>query len=127
MEYLYEQQIKPTNVTGVNVSLDSIDPNGNLVHIADVTTDTTGAYGYKYTSDIAGTYPIIATFKGTDSYGSSSAQAYMGVSDAAPTASPYPAIALPPTETYVVGIGLAIIIAIAIVGTVLGMMIKKRQ
>jgi hypothetical protein len=51
----------------------------------------------------------------------------MGVSDAAPTASPYPEIALPPTETYVVGIGIAIIVAIAIVGTVLGIMIKKRQ
>jgi PQQ-like domain len=127
MEYLYEDQIKPTNVTGVNVSLDSVDPNGNLVHIADVTTDTTGAYGYKYTPDIAGTYQIIATFKGTDSYGSSSSTAYMGVSDAAPTALPYPEIALPPTETYVVAIGIAIIIAIAIVGTVLGMMIKKRQ
>jgi hypothetical protein len=42
MEYMDEDQIKLTNVTGVNISLDSIDPNGNLVHTADVTTDTTG-------------------------------------------------------------------------------------
>jgi PQQ-like domain len=114
MEYQYEQQIKPTNATGVIVSLDTVDPNGNFVHIADVTTDTTGIYAYKYTPEIAGTYQIIATFKGTNSYGSSSAQTYMAITDAAPTASPYPVAAQPPTEMYFIGLGVAIIIAIAI-------------
>ena len=31
MEYVYEQQPEPTNVTGVPVTLTAIDPNGNFV------------------------------------------------------------------------------------------------
>jgi hypothetical protein len=127
MEYQYEQQIKPTNATGVTVSLDTVDPNGNFVHIADVTTDTTGVFAYKYTPEIAGTYQIIATFKGTNSYGSSSAQTYMAITDAAPTASPYPVAAQPPTEMYFIGLGVAIIIAIAIGFTVTILILLRKK
>ena len=44
MEYLYEQQGMPTNATGVEVSLDTIDPNGNLVHIGTVISDSNGMF-----------------------------------------------------------------------------------
>ena len=90
MSYLYEQQTKPLNAIGVPVSLDALDPNGNLVHIGDTTSDLIVAYGYKLTLETPGTYQIIATFAGSDSYGGSSAQAYMSVSEPAPTASPKP-------------------------------------
>ncbi len=81
MEYLYMQQPKPTDTIGVPVSLDTIDPNGNLVHIGEVTSDTHGNYGYTFTPKIPGTYQIIATFAGTNSYGSSSATTYLGVAE----------------------------------------------
>ena len=42
MEYIYEQQPKPTDATGVPVSIDAIDPNGNLIHIGDATSDPCG-------------------------------------------------------------------------------------
>ena len=45
MEYLYENQAKPTNATGVPVSLSAIDPNGNLVTIGTTTSDINGNYG----------------------------------------------------------------------------------
>jgi hypothetical protein len=48
------------------------------------------------------------------------------VDPAAPTQSPQTQISLPPTEMYTIGVGIAIIIAIAIVGAILLMAIKKR-
>jgi len=62
------------SITGVPVILTAIDPNGNAVEIGIVTTN--GYYGTftkEWTPTIEGTYQIIATFGGDDSYGSSAA------------------------------------------------------
>jgi hypothetical protein len=127
MEYMFKQQAKPTNATGVPVSLDAYDPNGNYIHIGDTTSDITGTYGFDWTPQIPGTYQIIATFHGSTSYGASSAQTYMSVSKAAPTTSPYPEITLPPTETYVLAAAIAIILVIVIGFIVTILVLRKRQ
>ncbi len=93
MEYLYEQQAIPTNATGVPVSIDAIDPNGNYIHIGNVTSDIHGNYGCEFTPQVPGTYQIIATFAGSNSYGPSSDSTYMAAgpapqTTAAPTATP---------------------------------------
>ena len=59
-------------ITGVPVSIDAVDSNGNNIHIADVTTDGySGAFGYTWKPEITGQYTITATFMGDESYGSS--------------------------------------------------------
>lgn len=124
MEYLHMQHAVPTNVFGVPVSIDVIDPNGNAVHIADVTSDMSGTFSYTWTPVIAGDYKITATFMGDDSYGSSWAQTYATVvetQESNPT--PTPIQAAPDSIPYVLGTGVAIIIAIAIVGLLL---LRKR-
>jgi hypothetical protein len=126
MQYLFEQQPLPANANGVPVSIDAFDPNGNYVHIGDVTSDITGAYGCNWTPQIPGTYQITATFKGSASYGGSFGQTYMGVSDAAPTASPYPVAVQPPTEMYFALSTAAIIITIVIIGALIMLMFRKR-
>ena len=90
MEYLFQQQAKPTNATGVPVSLHAIDPNGNYIPIGDVTSDMTGAYGCAFTPQVPGTYQIVATFAGSNAYGPSSAQTYMAVGEPATTSIPTP-------------------------------------
>jgi hypothetical protein len=126
MEHLYHQRPIPSNATGVPVSLDTIDPNGNLVHIGDVTSDMNGNYGLPYTPQIPGTYQIIATFHGSKAYGSSSDTTYLAVGEAAPTASPYPIVNIPSTEMYTIGVGIAVIIAIAIGFAVTILTLRKR-
>jgi hypothetical protein len=127
MEYLYQQQAKPTDTTGVPVSIDAIDPNGNRIHIGDTISDTSGTFGYSWsTPNVPGQYTIIASFKGSNAYGSSFAETYASVGQQTPTTSPYPEITLPPTESYILAVGIAIIIAIAIVGAILALMIRKR-
>jgi hypothetical protein len=126
MEYKFMQQAMPTDATGVPVSLDAIDPNGNYIHIGTVTSDITGTYGCDWTPEVPGTYQIIATFTGSPSYGPSFAHTYMSVSEAPPTPSPYPVTVLPPLESYILGGVAAIIIAIVIVGILMLMSIRKR-
>jgi hypothetical protein len=95
------------------------------VHIADVTSDMSGTYSYMWKPDMAGKYTVTATFMGDDSYGSSYAETAVGVVDApvvtsTPTQTP---ITMPPFEIYTVGTGIAVIIAIAIVGLLI---LRKR-
>ena len=71
MAYLHMQHSVPANVIGVPVLIDAVDPNGNFVPIATVTSDMSGTFGYTWTPTIPGQYKITATFMGDDSYGGS--------------------------------------------------------
>ncbi len=98
MEYLYKQQGIPADAKGVTVKLTAIDPNGNNVDIATVTSDMSGMFYYKWTPPLEGAYKIIATFEGTKSYWPSYAETALGV-DAASSASPAVAPTATPTAT----------------------------
>ncbi len=127
MEYLHMQGVIPSG-TGVPVSLDAVDPNGNAVHIADVVSDLSGTFAYTWSPTMAGDYKITATFLGDDSYGSSWAQTYATVVEASqptPTSSStvnVDQVNSNTTTTVIAGV-IAIIIAIA-VATVL--ILRKR-
>ena len=115
-------------ITGVPVSLDAVDANGNLVHIADVTSDGySGTFAYTWTQPIAGQYKITATFAGDDSYGSSFATTYNSVSEAQASPTQAPTQSAPDNSMIIIAGIVAVIIAIAIVGIVLASMIRKRQ
>ena len=120
MEYLHMQKPIPAGgtVTGVPVSLDAVDPNGNNIHIAAVTSDMSGTFSYLWTPDISGKFTVTATFMGDDSYGSSFAETAVGVVNApesTPTATQAP-ITMPPFEVYFAASTIAIIITIIVVG-----------
>jgi outer membrane protein assembly factor BamB len=125
MEYLHMQKPLPANVIGVEISLDAVDPNGNSIHIGTVTSDgMTGMYQKMWEPEIAGEYTIYATFAGDASYGSSVAAAPVGVTEA-PQATPTSTTLIQPSDnsTVVIGTGLAVIIAVAIVGL---LVLRKR-
>ncbi len=92
MEYLYGQQIKPTDAKGVSVHLTAIDPNSNFQDIGNVMTDMTGNYAVSWTPPVPGLYKITATFAGSNSYGESSAQTSLLVApkSASPIVTPTP-------------------------------------
>jgi outer membrane protein assembly factor BamB len=126
MEYVYMQQPKPTNATGVTVLLQTIDPNGNLYDIGTATSDSDGLYSLLWEPPVPGKYTIIATFAGSESYWPSHAETALGIAEepqatVAPTAPPAPM-----TDTYVLGIGTAIIIVVLAVGIVLVLIVRKR-
>jgi outer membrane protein assembly factor BamB len=126
MEYLYENQAMPTNVTGVPVSIDAIDPNGNYQHLGDVTSDATGTYGLQYKPEVPGTYQIIATFVGSKGYSGSYAQTYFSADDAAAAPAPTAAPAQSAADLYFVPAIIGIIVAIVLVGAANVMLLRKR-
>jgi YD repeat-containing protein len=126
MEYLYEQQTKPTNATGVTIELDAIDPNGNLIHIGDTTSDSSGTFALPWTApDVSGKYTILASFKGSNSYGSSSAETSTYVLDqqASTTPSPLPTSV---ADMYFIPAIVSLFVFIAIIGIVIILILKKR-
>ena len=123
MEYKYHQRSKPTNVQGVEVILDVIDSNGNFRPIGTTTSDVNGFYSLNWKPDIEGTYTVIAKFAGTESYWPSQAVTAFAVDQAPPQPTEQPVASVPPTDMYVLGMGIAIIIAIALLGILL---LRKR-
>jgi len=69
---------------------------------------------------------VIAEFAGSESYYGASTSSVFYASDPAPTPTPNSVATQPPTEMYILARVAAIIVAIAIVGVVLLMAIRKR-
>jgi hypothetical protein len=124
MQYVWMQYPAPTTTTGVEVTLTVIDPNGNHYQVGSATSNENGFYSTTCTPEVAGKYTIIATFDGTKSYYGSTAVTAIDVEDLPqPTAtSTTPTSAV---ETYFIPAVIAIIIAIALVGVVIILVLRK--
>ena len=128
MEYMFMQKMLPTDATGVEVSIDAIDPNNNFVHLGNATGDTTGMFGFTWTPpDIPGYYKIIATFDGSDSYWPSSATTGMYVQSAPQATALATAAPLSVADTYFVpaSIGLFIMMIVVLIAILLLMRNKR--
>jgi outer membrane protein assembly factor BamB len=127
MEYLYMQQSCPNNATGVPVSINVLDSNGNYRQIGTATSDASGMFTYTWTPDIPGDFTIIAIFAGSQSYYSSSAESsFHVIPAAAPTSTVVVQTNYATTSDLMMYVGVAavgIIIAIAI-ATIL--LLRKR-
>jgi PQQ enzyme repeat len=119
MKYVYQQFQRPTNATGVEVTISVVDSNNNFREIGKTTSDANGFYSLNWTPDISGKYNVYATFAGSESYWPSHAETAFVVDPATePVQTPtYPQ---PIDNTMsIVGVGVAILVAIAVVGLVL--------
>ncbi len=126
MSYVYMQKPKPTNTTGVQVSIDVIDENGNYRNIGNTTSDASGTYSLKWTPDIPGKYTVIATFAGTNAYYGSSAETSFAVDPAAATATPQPTQPTSMTDLYFVPAIVGLLIAVIVVGVIIVIVVRKR-
>jgi hypothetical protein len=126
MEYAYQQQVKPANATGVEVSISVLDPNGNCYEVGTATSDDMGFYKLSFIPEVPGEYSVYATFSGSEAYYGSSAETAINV-ESAPAATPAPTpTPAPMTDAYVLGLGITAIIAIVVIGLVLVLMLRKR-
>ncbi|MBN1358165.1 PQQ-binding-like beta-propeller repeat protein [Candidatus Bathyarchaeota archaeon] len=126
MEYVYMQFPRPTDITGVEVKISVLDPNGNYYDVGTATSDASGLYSCMFTPLVPGEYTVVATFEGSKAYYGSFAETAIGVLEtpaATPCPTPTPA---PMTDTYVLGIGAGSIIAIIAIGLVVILMLRKR-
>jgi len=126
MEYVYMQKPRPTDTIGVEVKLSVLDANNNFREIGRTTSDSNGFYSFQWTPDIPGKYTVYANFAGSESYWPSHAETAFAVD---PAPEPPPEVTIPPDNsgTYATYSTIAIIIAIAIVGAILALiMLRKR-
>jgi hypothetical protein len=123
MEHVHLQRALPANLTGVPVQLTAIGSDGTVTDIGTTTSNAYyGTFSYEWTPANADKYMITASFAGDASYGSSSAATTVSIGQAA-VATPSPTqeqlqIATDDTMT-IIGTGIAVIIAVAIVGVLL--------
>ena len=118
MEYLYMQKPMPMGATGVEVVLETLDPNGNFYEIGKVTSDASGMYKLMWEPPVEGEYTIIASFAGSESYWRSTAETAIGVTEAATPAQPIEPEPTEPTETPLITTEVAIIAAVAIAAVI---------
>jgi outer membrane protein assembly factor BamB len=132
MKYVYMQFPMP-NANGVSVTLDTIDPNGNFIHIDTVNSDMSGLFKKMWTPEIEGEYTIIATFEGSEAYWPSYAETAIGVGPAStpvtpiepdePTEPEEPVAPMISTEVAVI----AAVAVVALIGVVAYWILRKRQ
>jgi hypothetical protein len=126
MEYVYQQKPKPTNATGVEVVLSVVDANNNCREIGTTTSDANGFFRYTWTPDIPGDYAVYASFEGSNGYWPSQAESAFTVMqepEATPGATPMPQSA---ADLYFVPAVIGLIVAIAVVGALILLMLRKR-
>ncbi len=126
MEYIYQQQNKPTNATGVEINIAVIDSNGNYRPIGTTVSDASGTYSLQWTPDIAGKYTVIASFAGSNAYYGSSAQTYFAVDNAPTDATAQPTQPPGMSDLYFLPAVAGIILAIIVVGVVIVLVVRKR-
>lgn len=127
MEYLHQQRPKPTNAKGVTVQLTAIDPNNNYINIGQSTSDYNGVFGLTWTPEVPGLYRIIATFAGSESYGSSSATTYLtAVEGIAPNVTSQPETLSSFADTYFFPLSVGMIIAVFVAAAAIIIILKKR-
>jgi outer membrane protein assembly factor BamB len=126
MEYVYMQKPHPTDVTGVPVTINVVDANGNYREIGLVTSDSNGFFSLNWKPDIEGKYTVYASFGGSESYWSSNAVTSFAVDPAAPTQAPAQAPITSMADTYIVPGIIAIILAIAVGFAITILVLRKR-
>ena len=125
MLFVYKQFPRPTDATGVEVTLNVIDSNGNFREIGKTTSDASGFFSYQWTPDIEGKYTVIASFAGTNAYYGSFAETAFAVDPAAATGTPEYPQPVDNTMT-IIYVGVALGVLISIVGVAIVLVLRKR-
>jgi outer membrane protein assembly factor BamB len=126
MEYVYMQKPRPSNVTGVTVTIDVLDSNDNYRTIGTTTANADGFFSFDWKPDIPGKYTVYASFGGSESYWPSHAVTAFTVDPgAAATAEPTP-VPASAADLYFLPMSIGTIVAIIAIGIVLILMLRKR-
>lgn len=133
MEYLHMQYpidgiAHNVTMTGVPVTLTAIDQNGSGTNIGTATTSAYyGTYEMAWTPPAEGTYKIIASFAGDDSYGSSAAATALSVGPA-PAAIQFPEQTTPTDYTMtIIAMGIAIMVVVVIAIAIVGILVLRKK
>lgn len=128
MLYVYKQYPRPTNATGVEVTISVLDSNGNFREIGKTTASSDGFFSLPWTPDVPGNYKVYASFDGSAAYYPTHAETAFIVDEAPepPAEEPQPDPIPTMADLYLLPGIASVIVAIAIVGAVIVLMLRKR-
>jgi outer membrane protein assembly factor BamB len=128
MEYKFKGQGRPTDAKGVEVVISVLDPNNNFYEVGRTTSDMDGNYGMTFAPEVSGNYKIFVDFAGSKAYYPSTSTTTLTVADA-----PQPTATTADTantqsiaDMYFIPAVIGIILAIAIVGAMIMIMMRKK-
>ncbi len=127
MLHVYKQFPAPTNVTGVDVMLSVLDPNGNAYSIGTTTTDANGHFSLLWKPEVPGKYTVFATFTGTKGFYPASTETAIGVTESATTAPTATAAPVSMADAYFVPLSVGMIIAIIVIGAILALLLVRKR
>jgi hypothetical protein len=127
MGYVYQQQPKPVNFTGVPVQLYVLDSNHNYRPIGTVLTDESGMYTLTWTPDIYGNFTVYANFAGTNGYWPSSAETSFNVMPAPPGTAAPTATPTSVADMYFVPAIAGLFVLIIVVAIVLALLMLRKR
>ena len=127
MESVYMQQPLPNNITGVPITINVVDANGNYRAIGTTTSNIYGTYSLTWTPDISGDFTVVANFAGTQSYYPSSASTAFHASN--PATTPTPATPAPQSaaDMYFVPAIAGLFVFVAIIGVIIILLVLKKR
>ena len=126
MAYVYEDQVRPSDVIGVPVSINVRDSNGNYRNIGTTTSDASGMFTLTWMPDISGDFTVFATFAGSKAYFGSSSETSLTAISAPATPAPTEAPVSSAADLYFVPAIAGIIVAIVVVGLLIILVLRKR-
>jgi outer membrane protein assembly factor BamB len=126
MKYVYVQFPRPTNVTGVEVTLTVLDANNNFREIGKTTSNSDGLFTFNWIPDIAGQFTVYASFGGSKSYFPSQAVTSFAVDPAPPTPAATQALIQSTADLYFVPAIAGLFVAMIVVGLLVVLFLRKR-
>jgi hypothetical protein len=127
MGYVYQQKPLPTSFTGVKVSIDVVDSNGNLRNIGTATTSSDGTYSLQWKPDIEGKYTVYANFAGSNGYWPSHASTSFAVDPAAATPAPTATPIQSAADMYFVPAIAGLFVLVIVVAIVLALLMLRKH
>ncbi len=127
MGYVYQQQPKPTNSTGVNVRLIALDSNGNYQDLGTATTDSNGKFSLTWKPNISGDYKLYATFAGTNGYWPSTDETTFNVAESAATPTAQAVQPASMADLYFVPATVGIIVLVIVGFAIIALLIQRKH
>ena len=126
MQYVYLQYPRPTDITGVDVTISVVDENGNFREIGKTTSSSDGFYSLAWTPDIPGKFSVYASFDGSGGYWPSHAETAFVVDAAKIQPTPITEPATSAVDAYFVPAIVGLFIFVAILSAVTILLLRKR-
>jgi outer membrane protein assembly factor BamB len=127
MEYVYMQKPRPTNTTGVSITLSIVDSNGNYRDIGKTTSDADGFFAFNWKPDIDGQYTVYASFGGSNSYWPSHAVTAFAVDPAQPTTAPTSEPIQSTADMYFIPAIAGLFVLVIVVAIVLALLMLRKH